>query len=364
MSGAGNLRPGPQPTLVFERRLRRGSYLVRDPLGELAEVPFEVELRRDPLTGRSGRVAHFQGFRLHRPDLSGAVAESRPNCPFCPERIERVTPELPAHPGRGSRIRAGEAVLFPNLSPYDRHSFVDVLTREHFLRPEDFLPHHISDGLLAAQQYFTELRPNRRGICSVVTWNYMPPAGATQVHAHLQGFATDRPGALLEEEVRRGRAFHRRHGISYWDLLAAEEERLGERFLARGKNSVWLTAFLSRSVLSDVMVVFPDCRSLLELPVEGLLEFSRGLCACLDFLSAEGVAAFNLAFYSAPWGERRDHFRLHARLSPRIYFNPAILGSDTTAWHHLLDEPFMVRSPESLASGLGPILRAAIAPGK
>ncbi len=354
-------RSDPQPALVFDRQRRRGSYLAPGPTGEVAEVPFEVELRRDPLTGRSGRLAHFQGFRLIRPDLSTTIAESRLHCPFCPERIELVTPQLPRHPGRGDRIRVGEAVVFPNLSPYDRHSFVDVLTREHYLRPEEFLPHHLADGLLAAQQYFLELQPQRRGTSLLVTWNYMPPAGATQVHPHLQGFATDRPGNLLEDEVRCGRTFHRRHGRSYWDVLVAEEERRQERFLGRGEHTAWLTAFWSRSVLSDVLVVFPGSRSLLDPSPAGLLEFSRGLCACLAFLSAEGVAAFNLALYSAPAGQRSDHFRLHARLSPRIYFNPAISGSDTTAWHQLLDEPFMVRSPEALAEGLGPALREAIA---
>jgi UDPglucose--hexose-1-phosphate uridylyltransferase len=361
MSQAGPRRSEAPPALVFDRRRRRGSYLVADPSGKVGEVPFAVELRRDPLTGRSGRVAHFQGFRLLRPDLSAAIAASRLNCPFCEERVELVTPQLPEHPGRGARILVGDAVLFPNLSPYDRHSFVDVLTREHYLPPEEFLPHHLADGLRAAQQYFSELKPNRRGTFFLVTWNYMPPAGATQVHPHLQGFATDRPGNLLEDEVRCSRAFHQRHGRSYWDLLVTEEERLQERFLARGEHSAWLTAFWSRSVLSDVLAVFQNCRSLLELTSEGLLEFARGLCACLTFLSAEGVAAFNLALYSAPTGERRDHFRLHARLSPRIYFNPAILGSDTTAWHQLLDEPFMVRSPEALAAGLSPPVQAAIA---
>ncbi|MHB1639228.1 MAG: hypothetical protein ACYCUD_05245 [Candidatus Dormibacteria bacterium] len=351
----------PSPALRFSRQARSASYLAPGPGGKLHPVTVKVELRRDPLTRHSGRLAHFQGFRLQPPDLAPSVRQSREGCPFCPERIELVTPHLPARIAASGRIQVGEAVLFPNLSPYDRHSVVVVLTRDHFLRPEEFRAHHLADGLTALIEYFSHLEPVARGTSSVVTWNYMPPAGATQVHAHLQGFSTDRPGALLEQELRCSRAFHRRTGRSFWNLLVAEEERLGERFLARAAHSAWLTPFVSRSVVSDIMVVFPECRRLAELGAPAIAEFARGICASLAFLSAEGVAAFNLAFYSEPAGERQDHFRLHARLSPRIYFNPSIQGSDTTAWHHLLDEPFMVRSPEALAQQLQPQLRAALA---
>ncbi len=53
------------------------------------------ELRRDPLTRRSGRVAHFMGFKLVAPDLAKVVEASREGCPFCPERVLEVTPLLP-----------------------------------------------------------------------------------------------------------------------------------------------------------------------------------------------------------------------------------------------------------------------------
>ncbi len=352
--------PPPAATLTFERELRTGSYFISNSEQQLTEVSFEVELRRDPLTRRSGRVAHFQGFQLVPPDLAAAVAASRSRCPFCPDRIERVTPQLAMRSGGHGRIHVGQAVVFPNLSPYDRHSFVDVVTRDHYVRPEEFRPDQLCDSLLAAQRYFGELPARADGAYELLTWNYMPPAGATQVHPHLQGFVTDRPGTLLEEEVRCGLEFYRHRHRSYWDLLVDEEERSTERFLTRASHTAWLTAFVSRSVLSDVFVIFPSCRTVTDVPEEGLWEFSHGLCACLRFLASEGVAAFNLAFYGGPGGDTRDRFRLHARLSPRIYFNPAIQGSDTTAWHQLLDEPFMVRSPEALAAALRPALQAAL----
>ncbi|MGA8206802.1 MAG: hypothetical protein WB801_06920 [Candidatus Dormiibacterota bacterium] len=339
-------------TLRFTRSRRRSTYLPPGTTGPAQALQVWSEVRRDPLTHRSGRVAHFKGFALVAPDLSSVVSQSRQSCPFCPERVFAVTPLLPSALVPTGRIRRGEAVLFPNISPYDRNSVVTVLTREHFLDADQFSSAQIVDGMMATLEYFRALPAAARGTYSVITWNYMPPSGATQVHAHFQGFSTNRPGWLLEDEVRRSRSFWRRHQRPYWSQLAEEEEGLAERFVARQRHTVWLTPFIARSVISDAMALFPERAYLEDLQEAEVAEFAAGLRLCLAAFHEEGVRAFNLAFYTAPTGETAPHFWLHARISPRIYFNPAILGSDTSAWQHLLDESVMVRSPEALAARL------------
>ena len=114
-------------TLRFASSRRLSTYLPPGATGEALPVRVWSEVRRDPLTGRSGRVAHFKGFTLIAPDLSRVVADSRLACPFCPERVMDVTPQLPKTAAPSGRIRRGEAVLFPNISPYDRSSVVTVL---------------------------------------------------------------------------------------------------------------------------------------------------------------------------------------------------------------------------------------------
>jgi len=339
-------------TLRFARSRRLSTYLPPDVTGEAQPIRVWSEVRRDPLTGRSGRVAHFKGFTLVAPDLSRVVSESRPSCPFCPERILDVTPKLSGSAIPSGRIQRGEAVLFPNISPYDRSSVVTVLSREHFLEANQFSSRQLVDGLIATIEYFRTLPRPGRGTHSVITWNYMPPSGATQVHPHFQAFSTNRPGAILEEEVRRSRGFWRRHRRPFWAELAQEEDVQSERFVARGRHTIWLTPFVARSVVSDAMALFPEKAYLEDLGETEVTEFVAGLRLALAAFHEEGVRAFNLAFYAAPSGEAAPHFWLHARVSPRIYFNPLILGSDTSAWQHLLDESVMVRSPEALASRL------------
>jgi UDPglucose--hexose-1-phosphate uridylyltransferase len=339
-------------TLRFARSRRLSTYIPPGATGKAELVRIWSEVRRDPLTGRSGRVAHFKGFTLVAPDLSSVVTESRPACPFCPERVLEVTPHLPSTLVRSGRIQRGEAVLFPNISPYDRNSVVTVLSRDHFLEANQFSSVQLSDGIRATIEYFQALPRAARGTHSVITWNYMPPSGATQVHPHLQAFSTNRPGAILEEEVRRSRSFWRRHRRPYWAQLGQDEEALAERFVAKGRHTVWLTPFVARSVISDAMALFPERAYLEDLEEAEVAEFVAGLRISLAAFHEEGVRAFNLAFYTAPRGDAAPHFWLHARLSPRIYFNPTIQGSDTNAWQHLLDESVMVRSPEALAARL------------
>ncbi len=350
-------------TVRFSHQWRTGVYISPEGDGDLRRVRIRVELRRDPLTGRGGRVAHFQGFHLRRPDLSAEVAASRAHCPFCPERVLVVTPRLEPCVDGAFRVVEGESILFPNISPYDRRSAVVVLSQAHFLAPEDIRPRHLVDGLRAAQRYLGAPGTLRRRDFGLVTWNYMPLAGATQVHPHLQVFATDRPGRLLEEEVAASLRHLRRFGRPYWEELVETEFQLQERWVGRGRHTVWLTPFVSRSVVSDLMVVFPGKARLSDLSLGDLEEFGRGLSAALQQLAAEGVMSFNLALYPAREGSLDPAVSLHARLSPRIYFNPAIGGSDATVWQHLLDEPFMVRSPERLAESLRPAVSDALSEG-
>ena len=92
------------------------------------------------------------------------------------------------------RVQRGEAVVFPNLSPYDEHSAVAVMCREHFISPSGFTPGILSDAFRACIDYFDHFAHFPGTDFPLVCWNYMPAAGSSQVHPHLQVYATDVPG--------------------------------------------------------------------------------------------------------------------------------------------------------------------------
>src|SRR6266480_4836861 len=305
--------------LRFERRQKIARYL--DPRTGFQETTIACEMRRDPLTGRSGRVAHGLGFHIHPLDIAPLIAASQPSCPFCPDRLFEVTPTFPIEIVPEGRLKLGEAVLFPNIVPYDEHSAVTAMSQRH---PQTTY--------------------------ALVFWNYFPASGGTQIHPHLQVLATDTPGNTLEEELTCSLHYYREEGRSYWADLLLAEERLGERWVARGAHSAWLTSFVSQSLLADTLILFPELQTILDLSDEALDEFCRGLGQALQHLASQGVYSFNLAWFSGVAGSQE--MCLHARLSPRLYLTPSIWGTDTTALQHLYQEHFMVQTPEAVASAL------------
>ena len=55
-----------------------------------------VEVRFDPLTGHTSRILPDRGLMPASDfDLEEFAEQTQPSCPFCPDRIDRLTPRLP-----------------------------------------------------------------------------------------------------------------------------------------------------------------------------------------------------------------------------------------------------------------------------
>jgi UDPglucose--hexose-1-phosphate uridylyltransferase len=81
--------------------------------GQIIET--SVEVRFDPLTGHSSRILPERGLMPANDfDLEAFARQTQPQCPFCPERIDVLTPRLAPAIDPGGRIARGEALLFPN----------------------------------------------------------------------------------------------------------------------------------------------------------------------------------------------------------------------------------------------------------
>jgi UDPglucose--hexose-1-phosphate uridylyltransferase len=345
-------------TLIFERREKIAYYLEPNTgAGEATEKALSCEIRRDPLTGRSGRVAHATGVRVQAPDLGPLIEASRERCPFCPERIFAVTPRFPAAVAAEGRFVRGETVVFPNIAPYDEYSAVAAITREHYVPMAAFTPALLRDAFAACRAYLRAAQRLPATSYGLAFWNYLPASGGTQIHPHIQLFATDTPGNVLEEELAASARYYHSEGRVYWADLLEAEERAGERFIARGTHTAWLTSFVSQSILADSLILFPGQRTFTDLPDAALEEFCVGLHQALGGLAAQGIYSFNLGFFPAPLPGDRSDFWLHARLSPRVYMMPRVWGTDTTSLQHLYGEHFMVQTPEAAASALREAIR-------
>jgi Galactose-1-phosphate uridylyltransferase len=184
-----------------------------------------IEYRKDPVTGLSCRI---NAERIKRGiDQTPTLRYAAEDCPFCPQQVETVTPTFPD----GRRIIHGESVTFPNLFPFAAWHTVSVITRAHMV--DRFTPAQIRDALEGQMESLAL----REGYASI-NWNFLPSAGASLAHPHLQGLVDAHPPERVRL-LQEGAGAYRRHtGRDYWDDRL-KAERGSKRYLC-GDTITWI----------------------------------------------------------------------------------------------------------------------------
>jgi galactose-1-phosphate uridylyltransferase len=326
---------------------------LHDPRRDFALSEVESEIRYDPLTGDSSRICHFSLRAAPPPDIAEIAEARRPSCPFCPERVTTVTPRFPEALVPGGRFRRGEAVVFPNLFPYDELSAVLVPGPEHLVAAGDLPEPLVVSGIAAARDFLAATLPRigSEGLYGLVTWNHMPPAGGTQLHPHMQVVATSEPGSAIRRELAAEEAWLATHGRPFaHDLLAADEA--GGRVVGRTGDWTWVVPFAPTGLLGDCRAVLPGKSSVLELTDDDVAAFAAGLRRALRGFASSGLWSFNLTFFPDRVGERSGRHSLSARLLPRLYLDPVLHVPDANYLNLLLGERFSMAWPEEVAERL------------
>jgi galactose-1-phosphate uridylyltransferase len=312
--------------IVFERVTFEAELL--DPRRDFEPTRTTVEARRDPLTGHSARIlppGSFPPPAVH--DLGQLAAETREGCPFCPERIEQETPRLPTGPGPEGRIRAGEAVLFPNLVPYAKWSSVSVYSPERHLIPlPELTPALVADNLRAQRKFARAVLAFDPSWISVNA-NHLPPSGSSIFHPHLQGSASLLPTTMqrLLEAVPPG---------DMRTYVAAERED-GTRLVASAEGIEWIASFAPIGP-AEICAFAAGAGSPHELEDEHLDRLVHGISATLRLYDSLGFQSFNLALYGVPGAGV-----LLLRLIARAYFGAAersdAMWSERLQWEAATD---------------------------
>jgi galactose-1-phosphate uridylyltransferase len=331
--------------ISFEKHDKVSVFL--NPFTNFERSETKCQLRRDPLTHRTGRLAHFVGFKPPAADFAAIIENSRKNCPFCPENVFKMTPEFDHDHIAEGRLEQGQSVLFPNLLPYDAHSALAVICKDHFKTLSEFSPRLLWDAFLNCRKYLDRVVENKTRTYGLVTWNYMPAAGSSQVHPHFQVYATDYPGNFLTQLLAASMKYMEDNNRAYWqDYLEAEIQN-DQRVIAQKKSSTWLTDFVSLSPLTDVIAIFPDKQTLFDLNEDELFEAASMMNEILNWMGHQGVYSLNAAWMPAV-EKRTDHW-LQLRISPRLYLAPHVWCTDTPSLVSQYQESFMIRSPEEVA---------------
>jgi galactose-1-phosphate uridylyltransferase len=319
-----------------------------DPSNDMAPKNIPNEIRKDPLTGKTSRICHFRELKWEKPDLNKLVAGTESWCPFCPDKVLKVTPCFPEEILPGGRMTLDNKVLFPNIAPYDRLSAVATLGNRHYIPMTDIEPRRITDGFRLALKYFRHLDDIKHpeSVYHLISWNYMPASGSSIIHPHLQVFATSFAPNLLREKLLAAKTYLAVNKTNYWDDLVTAEKKNQDRFLGKIGRTTWLSVFAPLGSVGDVIATVDSVRSTLELTEDDLLDLATGLAKLMSAYDRMGIYNFNMSFYAA--SQNDDHARFHLIFSPRIYFNPSIGTPDVASLGRLFGESVCMGFPEEI----------------
>jgi len=344
----------------FETHIEKAGFF--SPLASMEYAEQTVEIRKDPLTGMtaitSSELATKEEMFFGSTDWEHAeelASISREGCFFCPERVLEATPRYPDELLPGGRLERGRALVFPNLFPLAAVHAVVCYPERHFLRPSEFDPGLLIEGIGAAVEFsrLAERRSPRLDHLELCC-NSMLPAGASLVHPHFQVFGGRQVPWQVEWYWRCSSAWRERSGISYWRALVEKEIELGERYIHGEAGVHWLTPFAPTGG-REVIAVIPHADRLSELGDDHVRAFARGLSAVLDWYEEERLSAFNFTVFGGPLGERDTGFPVVLRVIARSAFRADYRTDDYFLQKQLGGELIFV-SPERMAAALRPRL--------
>ena len=303
-----------------------------------------IEVRHDPLTGHSSRILPERGLMpVGDFGLEAFAHESQPGCAFCPGRIDRLTPILPASIHPDGRITRGEALLFANLHAYSSHSSVSVYSpRLHYLPLGLITPRLLTDNL-ATQVAFAQavMAADPRSRWASINANHMLPSGSSLFHPHLQGIVDSQPTTMQ----RLLTAVPEQQYDAYLDT----ERRLGERYLGNTGRFEWLVSFAPIAP-AELRAFAAGISSPSELDDDLVAELAHGLALALGAYAEMGFQSFNCAVYGGPPAGRG--YPLNLRLACRSNLK-AFYRSDSTFLERLHWEGAVDVAPEVVAQRIG-----------
>jgi UDPglucose--hexose-1-phosphate uridylyltransferase len=340
----------------FERRFETAGFF--SPLTGMEFAEDRIEVRTDPLTGMTaiasaGLEAKEEMF-LGKTDWAYTdllVARSREGCFFCPEKVLEATPRYPEELVPGGRLERGRALVFPNLFPLAGMHAVVTFPGKHYLRPSEFTPSLLEEGLGAALDFARRAAGFSPAMNHVeVCCNHMLPGGASLVHPHFQVFGGQTVPWQVALYWKRSAAWLATTGQSYWRALVDQELAAGERYVWGAGGVHWLVPFAPAGAREAIAVV-PSASRLTQLGDEHVAALACGLTRILTWYEDEGLSAFNFTLFGGRLDGEEAGFPVVLRVVARTAFKQDYRTDDYFLQKQLGGE-LMFAAPEEMAARL------------
>lgn len=294
----------------------------------------EIEVRYDPLTGKTSRIIEKPFPIAEDPDMSDVEKEGF--CPMCPENIHDVG-------ARDTQIldkklgEKGEAVLMANITPYAEYSLVCRLAKDHYLELDEFKVHHFSDAFDLLADYLWKVKEKGDVKYPSIIMNYLKPAGSSIVHPHMQMIISDQYNDLYRRRYEEGRRFYEEQGESYWKALLRKDR---ERKIGSTGSVYWLSAF-SPQGFEHIKGIYDG--GFFEIDTKDL---AKGMINVLRTYKDLNYNSFNISVFVPPLNQE-EGFATVVDMVTRSNLD-RFYWSDVSAITKLQDEPLANRKPEKI----------------
>lgn len=338
--------------MEFEKRSVKTK--IKSPLHNFSIIEQEIELRKDPLTGKWSRINVNRTKRpiqkTNEKTIKNLVLKSRENCPFCEENLEKSVSKFV---DLEERMKFGNSVLFPNLFPYSKyHAVVLFSAKKHFLNLNEFSPELIFDAIQNSLNFFKKAYEKDSNFkFPSINFNFMPPSAASIIHPHLQVLLDDRPTFFTEVLIQKSLEYFRKNNSNYWIDLVKKEEKEKERFIGKTGSFCWIADFspIKNNQVSGIFLGKVSCIALLS--KKNVKELACGLSKIFNNMGKNGIESLNMCIFSGPMDEDiSDYFTINLKILSR----PS-LSSPTTdiGFMELIQQESVVETlPEDVAKKL------------
>ncbi len=315
-----------------------------------AAIDRPVEIRTNPITGRTSRITFSRGME-NEPGtqrLPDPPPDSRAtgDCPFCQPQLEKQTPRLTSAIDAGGRLVQGQSVLFPNLFPYAAHSAVSLFDRQHFVEIGTADPATYRDSFLNCRNYLKRVRnqdPAARHMA--ITQNHLPSAGGSLLHPHLQVHADRVPANHLRFLQQRADGYLTASGRHLFSDYLAQEKSDGRRMIGRCGRWHWLAAFAPEGFY-ELWALLPGITSLFELAHTDWSDLARGIINAQNFYRRLNRNGYNLGLLAVETSHRSLELRLV--MLARSNYAPWV-RNDHTGFEVMLGDMATFSPPEETA---------------
>ena len=341
----------PDPSLRFESTTVQAR--LRTPQDREVDLP--IEIRTNPVTGRTCRIA-LSRSREREPGTESLPqpppdAFETQRCPFCPPQLQTLTPKLRSDLFARDRLTLESSTLFPNLYPYGAFSAVSLFDETHFVEIGQASLQSYTASLKNCLVYLTQVHNADPGIRHMaITQNHLPSAGGSLVHPHLQVNADEIPSNHQRTLIQRAGSWHEGRGSLLFSEFLDLEKSHGSRFIGKTGSWEWLAAFAPEGFF-EIWGLLPGETSLFE-PEPGVWEdLARGILNVQRFYRSLNRNGYNLGLLS--FEDPSSCLELRTVIMARSNYAPWV-RNDHTGFEVMLGDMTTFSLPEDTAVAARP----------